>query len=247
VALRDAHFLSAADEQISTVLAARRRMLGADHHEVFEAWHHLAWLRGLQRRPVDAAAEYRALLSQSLNKEEPRAKQYALDYLQHCKNSGECDAEAVASARRLVGGENALLADALFSAGVNLVKQCRFAQAEPLLAETLAIRQKNEPSGGSTVQAKSALAQAKLGLRKFAESEPLLLSAYEAYAGRADKSQNGPRLEYATALQLSEMYRSWGKHELAKEWLTKTQSKSEGAPAKSPARVVQKKSRVSGT
>jgi hypothetical protein len=247
VALRDALFLREADEQIAYVLAARRRILGADHYDVFEAWHHLAWVRGRQHRIAEAAVEYRALLSQSLAKGEPRAKQYALDYLQLCKNTGECDAEAVAIARRLAGAENALLADALFCAGANLVKQRRFAQAEPLLAEALALRQKSNPNDGSTIQARSALAQAKLGLGKFEETEPLLLSAYEAYTVRGDATGNGPKPEYSVALQLSEMYRAWGKVELAKEWLAKTQPKSAGAPAKTPARIVQKKNRVSGT
>ena len=68
--------------------------------------------------------------------------------------------------------------------GMGLLEQKKWAEAEPLLRECLAIREKTQPDSWVTFNTKSMLGGALLGQKKYAEAEPLLLAGYEGMKKR---------------------------------------------------------------
>jgi hypothetical protein len=68
--------------------------------------------------------------------------------------------------------------------GSILLQGKAFAEAEPLLREGLAIREKVEPDAWNTFNTRSLLGGALLGRKKYAEAEPLLRRGYEGMKAR---------------------------------------------------------------
>ena len=66
------------------------------------------------------------------------------------------------------------LAGMLAQIGLSLLQQKKWTEAEPLLRECLAIREKTQPDVWSTFNTQSLLGGALLGQKKYAEAEPLL-------------------------------------------------------------------------
>jgi len=99
-------------------------------------------------------------------------------------------------------------------AGKFLVEDGRFADAEPLLRECLAIRERAMPTDWIRYSAMSMLGESLAGQGKHAEAEPLLVDAYE-------KMEPPPpyRARKAEALdRIVKLYEAWGKPEKAAEW-----------------------------
>src|SRR5262249_50916540 len=69
--------------------------------------------------------------------------------------------------------------------GMGLLAQKKFAEAEKVLAECLAVREKTLPGHWTTFNTKSMLGAALLGQKKYTEAEPLLLAGYEGLKQRA--------------------------------------------------------------
>src|SRR5207248_1672140 len=68
---------------------------------------------------------------------------------------------------------------------VELLKEQKWAEAEPVLRECLKIRAAKLPDDWSTFNTRSLLGASLLGQKKYAEAEPLLLSGYEGMTARA--------------------------------------------------------------
>src|SRR5262245_30651291 len=70
--------------------------------------------------------------------------------------------------------------------GLGLLEQKKWAEAEPLLRQSLAIRANVQPDAWTTFNTRSLLGGALLGRKGYAEAEPLLLAGYrglEPYGG----------------------------------------------------------------
>ena len=85
---------------------------------------------------------------------------------------------------------------ALAALGSNLIQQKKWAEAEPILRECLAIREKAQPDDWNTFNTRSQLGGSLLGQNKFAEAEPLILAGYEGLKAREAKipAPGKPRL-----------------------------------------------------
>ena len=66
----------------------------------------------------------------------------------------------------------------------SLLQAKAFTEAEPLLRECLAIREKTQPDLWTTFNTQSLLGGALLGQKKYAEAEALLLAGYEGMKQR---------------------------------------------------------------
>jgi serine/threonine protein kinase/DNA-binding SARP family transcriptional activator len=117
------------------------------------------------------------------------------------------------------------LAQALASLGLCMLHQQKSADAEPILRECLAIREKKEPDDWRTFNTKSMLGEALAGQKKYADAESLLLAGYEGMKERAAKTPgaNAPGSPYQQrsreALErLVQLYDAWGKPEEAPRW-----------------------------
>ena len=92
--------------------------------------------------------------------------------------------EQLTEARRIMPKDSPQLAGMLAQIGLGLLVQKQWTEAEPLLRECLAIREKTQPDLWSTFNMKSMLGGALLGQKKFADAQPLLLAGYEGMKQR---------------------------------------------------------------
>src|SRR5262249_47106418 len=76
---------------------------------------------------------------------------------------------------------------ALNRLGLNLLRQSKGAQAEAILRECLAIREKNAPKGWRAFETRALLGGALLAQKKYARAEPLLRAGYQGLKKRAAK------------------------------------------------------------
>jgi serine/threonine protein kinase len=95
----------------------------------------------------------------------------------------------------------------------------RFAEAEPLARECLALREKEIPDDWRTFNARSMLGGCLLGQKKYAEAEPLLISGYEGLRQRADKIPPRGSIRPQEALQrLALLYENTERSDQAAHW-----------------------------
>ena len=92
--------------------------------------------------------------------------------------------EQLAEARSTLPKDSPELAGLLAQIGMSLLQQKKWTEAEPLLRECLAIREKTQPDVWSTFNTQSLLGGALLGQKKFADAEPLLRKGYEGMKQR---------------------------------------------------------------
>jgi serine/threonine protein kinase/tetratricopeptide (TPR) repeat protein len=121
------------------------------------------------------------------------------------------------------GADSVAYATALGELASFLVQRQKWAEAEPVLREDLAIRKKKKPEAWGTFELMSVLGGALLHRKKYADAEPLLLAGYEGLRQRADKIP--PQLKdqkLQNALErLVQLYVAWGKSDEAAKWRKK--------------------------
>src|SRR5439155_20309113 len=95
----------------------------------------------------------------------------------------------------------------------------RPAEAEPVLRECLALREKTQPDDWITFHNRSLLGGALLAQKKPAEAEPLLLQGYEGLKQREAKIPAASKVRVAEALErLVQLYEATGRPEEAAKW-----------------------------
>ena len=98
----------------------------------------------------------------------------------------------------------------------------RFAEAEPLLRECLAIREKTQPDAWSTFNTQSSLGGALLGQKKYADAEPLLRAGYEGLKQREKTIPEQGKVRIPEAIErLVRLYEATGKKDDAAKWRKK--------------------------
>jgi tRNA A-37 threonylcarbamoyl transferase component Bud32 len=107
--------------------------------------------------------------------------------------------EQLAEARQALPKDSQQLAGALEQFSNFLLKLNAYADAEPLLRECAAIREKTQRDLWSTADTKSKLGRALLGQKKYTDAEPLLIAGYEGMRKRVATipPQDKPRLTEA--------------------------------------------------
>jgi hypothetical protein len=122
------------------------------------------------------------------------------------------------------------VAQVLSALGANLLLERNWAEAEPLLRESLATWDAKRRDAWSRFETQSLLGASLLGQMKYAEAEPLLLSGYEGLETRkatlAVQEQSGVS---EAAKRIVHLYEAWGRPEKARQWRAKRQASSNGA------------------
>jgi tetratricopeptide (TPR) repeat protein/tRNA A-37 threonylcarbamoyl transferase component Bud32 len=137
------------------------------------------------------------------------------------------DAEALRRenlARRRAGEklDSLLLAGDLVELGRILVQQGKSSQAEPLLRECVAIRDKAIPDDWRRFFATSLLGRALLDQGQYMEAEPLVVAGYEGLKAREAKiPAASKRRLFDAAEEAVRLYEAWGKPEQARSWAAK--------------------------
>ena len=103
--------------------------------------------------------------------------------------------------------------------GQNLIRQRKFGQAEPLLRQALAYRDKEDRDDWYRFRAQAFLGAALTGLRQYSEAEPLLLSGYEGMRQRASRMPAKQRKWIRfSGEQIVDLYSQWSKSKEAAKW-----------------------------
>jgi eukaryotic-like serine/threonine-protein kinase len=111
-----------------------------------------------------------------------------------------------------------------------------WAEAEPPLRQSLAIREAQDPNAGKTFVTKWLLGSALLGQKRYAEAEPLLRTGYEGLKARADKLSPFRKHYLSDALdRLISLAEETGKTVEAKAWkVERARLAAEEAPKPPP-------------
>ncbi len=145
--------------------------------------------------------------------------------------------EQLADARKTLAKDSPQLAAMLAQFGLSLLEQKKWTEAEPLLRECLAIREKQKPDEWLTFNTKSMLGGALLGQKKYAEAEPLLLSGYEGMKKQEDKIPLPARIRLNQAVErLVQFYEATNKPDEAAKWRKELHARqdAEKNPEKKP-------------
>ena len=107
------------------------------------------------------------------------------------------------------------------------------AEAEALLRQSLAIREKRAPDDWPTFVTRSLLGASLVGQKKYAEAEPFLLAGYQGLKDREAKIPANAQSETTDALErIIRLYDNWGKKNKADEWRQKRASPNVPGPPK---------------
>src|SRR5262249_22288668 len=122
-------------------------------------------------------------------------------------------------ARKAQPKDSPQLAAVLAPIGMVLLEQKKWAEAEPLLRECLAIREKKQPDDWRTFDTRSSLGGALLGQKKHEAARPLLLEGYRGMKEREEAipAIGRPRLVEAVD-RLIELYTATDKPDQVKKW-----------------------------
>ena len=127
--------------------------------------------------------------------------------------------EQLAEARKSLPKVSPQLAGLLAQIGMALLEQKKGAEAEPLIRECLAIREKTQPDFWLTFSTKSMLGGALLGQKKYADAEPLLLAGYEGMKKQEAKIPPQGKVRLTEAVErLVQLYEATGKKDEAARW-----------------------------
>jgi hypothetical protein len=104
--------------------------------------------------------------------------------------------------------------------GRNLLLQGKGSEAEPLLREALAIREKAVPDDYRRFFTMSLLGGALLDQGKYPEAEPLVVAGYEGIKAREAKIPASTKslILPEAAERMVRLYEAWGKPDQARSW-----------------------------
>jgi hypothetical protein len=217
------------------VLKRREKQLGRQHPDTSLDVTNL----GVNYKDAGRLAEAIPLLEESYaaSKKLPSLRWVSAPLLDGYQKAGKLTeatklmAELLVDLRQQLPKDSPQLAGELARFGHLLLQSHAFSEAEPLLRECLAIREKHIPDSWYTFNAQSMLGGALLGQKKNAEAEPLLVKGYEGMKIRAPTipQQGGGELRLPEAVdRLIELYEALDKPDEVKKW--------QAARAKYPSR-----------
>jgi serine/threonine protein kinase len=121
------------------------------------------------------------------------------------------------------GSDDRRTASAFAQLGVNLLKQKKYSEAEPLLRQCLTIRVNKQPDAWTTFNTRSTLGEALMGQKKYTEAQTMLLQGYQGMKQRQDKIPAAYRqLRLSEALErLVRLYEATDQKEKAADWQKK--------------------------
>jgi tetratricopeptide (TPR) repeat protein len=182
---------------------------------------------GVNYKETGRIAEALPLLEQAHRaaKDHPRLKWVSEPLVDCYVRAGKC-AQAIALAqemapeiRRNYPKDSPQLAARLAQLGLSMLQAKAFTQAEPLLRDCLAIREKAQPNAWNTFNTQSMLGGALLGQKKYAGAEPLLLKGYEGIKQREKTIPPQGIIRLPEALdRLIDFYTATNQPDEAKKW-----------------------------
>jgi Flp pilus assembly protein TadD/tRNA A-37 threonylcarbamoyl transferase component Bud32 len=220
-----------AEPLLVQALEARRRVLEKEHPDTLVSMNNLAVLYKAQGQfakaeplLVEAEAGARKKLGPAHATTEAFIRNLIDCYMrmgQPARGEPLCR-ELADSWSRKAGSDSPQHARELAVLGLNLLQQQKWAAAEPVLRDALAIHEKQEPDAWAACHTRSLLGGSLLGQKKYAEAEPVLLAGYEGLRRREDRIPPQAQGQLTEALErLVQLYDAWGKKDKADPWREK--------------------------
>jgi serine/threonine protein kinase/Tfp pilus assembly protein PilF len=212
-------------------LEIRRRVLGPEHPETLMSMENLACdyssqgqypqaetlfaqTLEIERRVMGPASRFTLTTLSDAASMYQRERKYAL--------AETYDAEVLAARRHNLGSESAVTTEAAADLALAKLSQRKFAESEPLAREAVEFDRKNRPDDWQRFRAETLLGVSLAGQKKYAEAESPLLEGYRGMLARKDKIAAPDRYNLDLARRwLVQLYRAWGKPEIAAEWSKK--------------------------
>jgi eukaryotic-like serine/threonine-protein kinase len=137
----------------------------------------------------------------------------------HSAAAAKLAPDTVVDARKIWPKESPQLASALMQLALTLLQLKDYGQAESLLRECLATREKTQPDHWNTFNSKSLLGGALLAQRKYADAEPMLVSGFDGMKQRELKIPPEGKDRLTKALErLVQLYEATGRQEEVAKW-----------------------------
>jgi serine/threonine protein kinase/tetratricopeptide (TPR) repeat protein len=216
---------------LEQTLAARVAKLGADHPSTLSSQNNLALAYQAAGRLDQAIALFEQTLAARAAKhgaDHPRTLTTQYDLANAYETQGDSvRAESMlqgllATQKKILGAEHPDVGQTLSALGQSLLKQRKWAEAEPPLREGLAILTAKRPEDWSRFNVQSRLGGSLLGQAKYAEAEPLLLTGYEGLkAHEATIPAPSKSLLIEAGARVIRLYEDWGKAVKARQWRAK--------------------------
>jgi serine/threonine protein kinase len=206
-----------------SLLTASGKVHGEQHPDTLDVLANL----GVNYRDAGRLAEAIPLLEQAYRQSRNPAvlRWVAVELLIAYVRAGEStkafalSKECLQAARKELAADSPPLAKVLSQNGHALLQLKAWSDAEQILRECLAIRQRDEADAWTTFNTQSMLGAAHLGQQKYAEAEPLLLQGYEGLKVRETKIPKVTTAYLADALErLVQLYDALGKDAEAARW-----------------------------
>jgi WD40 repeat protein/tetratricopeptide (TPR) repeat protein len=194
--LLNAHQYDRALPLIKETLELRKSRLGADHPDTLQSMNNLAFCyysTGQLDRALPLWEETVPLRKAKLGADHPQALGTTNNLANAYRDAGKYDRELPLRQelaelwKGKAGADSLQYAGALAALGLNLLRQEKWAEAESVLRQVLAIRETKAPDDWSTFNAKQMLGGALLGQKQYAAAEPLLRDGYEGLKQRAER------------------------------------------------------------
>jgi serine/threonine protein kinase len=223
-------------EQVKGACVAK---LGADHPQTLTTLNNLAEVYGAAGRLPEALPLFEQA-AQGIEKRKFLHEHAGLivpNTIRSYEAAGQLDrAEAwqqrwLAAVKEKAGPEAPAYAGEQAVLGALLLKQEKWAGAEAVLRDCLALRQKTQPEAWTTFNTMSALGGALRGQKKDADAEPLLKEGYDGMKQRQAKIPPAARVRLAEALaRLADLYEATGRQDQAKRCRQELQQAAQPKP-----------------
>jgi serine/threonine protein kinase/tetratricopeptide (TPR) repeat protein len=208
-------------------LRLSRMRLGSDHSDTLTSMNNLASGYKAGKQPEKALAlfnEAAIAVEKRRFRHEFVAKivDNLVFTLEDLKQFGEAEIwrrKWLAFVKESSGADSLPYAGALELLGANLLQQEKWTDAESLLTQALALRERKEPDAWTTHGTRSRLGYALLGQNYYAEAESLLILGYEEIKAREKQIPRPDQYRVAEAGEwIVRLYDSWNRAEEAAEW-----------------------------
>jgi tetratricopeptide (TPR) repeat protein len=213
-----------------TTLRLREAKLGPDHRDTLTTQVNLGINYRDAGRPEEGARLMERALSQAQGQPSAlKALTWVMPELAAAYSAAGKHAKAKAlllsqldRARSQFGPADPRTARAMVSLGSHLIQQHKWPEAERILRDCLAIRDKVQPDDWGTFYTRSQLGASLLGQKEYADAERLILDGYEGMKAREAKiPAQGKKYLTEAAERVVQLYQAWGKKDQEAEWRAK--------------------------